>query len=445
MATVPRGYARYVLAVMVGINFLNYLDRWVGSAVAPLIQKEFRLDDFEVGLLGTAFLLVYAMAAVPFGYWADRGVRKVVIGAGVAIWSCATVLSGFVQSFAQLFVTRTLLGIGEASYYPAGTSLLGDYFPKETRGRAMSIWGAGSAVGIAVGFAGGGLMASRYGWRSAFFLAAIPGLLFAALALTMREPLRGAAEKHGPREERTRAASLSSFLQLLRIPSLRSLILARVALFFVLAGNAYWLPTTLNRRFGMSVAQAGLIAGGVLVAGALIGTLLGGWFADRQRAKHAGQARAEQANVTVGIAGFVAGAVFIVVALAGPYQVSGVPVFLPAFFLTVVCLYLYSGPYDAVLQNVVTPALRASAMTMTLLIAHLFGDAYSPAAIGLLSDRLHSLPLALLLTSSPLLLVAAVLAAMALPTIRRDTEAMEAAWALKGPAAPAAPAPSTAD
>src|SRR5205807_4411256 len=107
-------------------------------------------------LLGSAFLLVYAVAALPFGYWADRGVRKVVIGVGVTIWSIATLFTGFSRNFAHLFISRSVLGIGEAGYYPAGTSLLSDWFPKEQRGRVMSIWGAGSTIGIAAGCAGGG-------------------------------------------------------------------------------------------------------------------------------------------------------------------------------------------------------------------------------------------------------------------------------------------------
>src|SRR5256886_10542727 len=180
---VARGYARYVLAVMVGINFLNYMDRWVASAASPLIQQEFHLKDALVGLLGSAFLLVYAFAAIPFGFWADRGFRKTVVAAGVAIWSLATLFTGFARSFTQLFLCRAVLGIGEASYYPAGTSLLSDYFPKEQRGRTMSIWGAGSTVGIAVGFAGGGVIAEKFGWRNALLFAAGPRNLFSPLAL----------------------------------------------------------------------------------------------------------------------------------------------------------------------------------------------------------------------------------------------------------------------
>src|SRR5712691_2775342 len=120
---------------MVGINFLNYLDRWVAAAAAPLIQKEFHIDDAQVGLLGTAFLLVYAVAALPFGYWSDRGVRRTVIGVGVTIWSLATLFSGLAANYVQLFLSRAAVGIGEASYYPAGTSLVSDFFPKEHRGR----------------------------------------------------------------------------------------------------------------------------------------------------------------------------------------------------------------------------------------------------------------------------------------------------------------------
>src|SRR3979490_839522 len=157
-----------------------------GAAASPLIQKEFGLTDAQVGLLGSAFLLVYALAAVPFGYWADRGTRRTVVATGVAIWSRAALFTGCPRSFVQLFVSRAVLGIGEAGYYPAGTSLLSDYFPKEQRGRVMSIWGAGSTFGIAVGFAGGGYIGEKFGWRTAFFFAAIPGILFALLAFGLR-------------------------------------------------------------------------------------------------------------------------------------------------------------------------------------------------------------------------------------------------------------------
>ena len=420
-----RGYARYVLAVMVGINFLNYMDRYVGAAASPLIQKEFHLSDSQVGLLGSAFLLVYAVAAVPFGFWADRGVRKTVVAAGVAIWSLATLFTGFARSFPQLFVSRAVLGIGEAGYYPAGTSLLSDYFPKEQRGRTMSIWGAGSTFGIAVGFAGGGYIAEKFGWRSAFFFAAVPGILFALLAFGLREPLRGNAEKIGHAVERIHDASLRNFIDLLRIRTLRATILSQTLLYFVLASNAFWLPILLTRRFNLSVGQAGLLAGVVLVAGGLIGTLAGGWIADRRAKSN------PSAHLQVGIAGFLLGSIFITIALVAPLNVGPVPVFVPAFVLAVVCLYLYSGPFTALAQDVVSPGLRASAVTMLLFISHVFGDSHSTFDVGWISDRIGSLQTALLITSPTLLILAAIIAATGLSTVRRDVETMEHDWAAR--------------
>jgi MFS transporter, Spinster family, sphingosine-1-phosphate transporter len=408
---------------MVGINFLNYMDRYVAAVAAPLIQKEFGLTNTDVGLLASALLLVYAVAALPFGYWADRGVRRTVVGIGVAIWSVATLFTGFARNFFQLFLSRAVLGIGEASYYPAGTSLLSDYFPKEQRARVMSIWGVGSTIGIAIGFAGGGYVADKFGWRNAFFFAAIPGILFAVLAFALREPLRGSVEERGPALRQTRDASLRTFLNLMRIPTLRATILSQTALYFVLASNAFWLPTLLVRRFDLSVSQAGLFAGIVLVLGGLIGTLAGGWIADRLAPKN------PAAYLQVGIVGFLIGAVFIVISLVAPLNIGPIPIFVPAFLITVIALYLNAGPFTAVAQNVVSPALRASSVTMLLFVAHVFGDSHSTFDVGYLADRVGGLQSALLITSPTLLILAAILAATGLRSVKPDTQAMEEEWA----------------
>ena len=405
---------------MVGINLLNYMDRWVAASAGPVIQKELHVSDSSFGLLGTAFLLVYALAAIPFGYWGDRGVRKTVVGVGVAIWSLATLFSGFARTYLQLFVTRAVVGVGEASYYPAGTSLLSDFFPKDQRSRVMSVWGAGSTVGIAIGFAGGGIIADRLGWRSAFFFAAVPGLLFAGLAFALREPLRGAVEARGAPVARTAEAGARKFFELLKIPTLRATIVAQTLLFFVLASNAFWLPTYLHRKFEMTSTSAGLVSGAVIVVGGLIGTLAGGWLADRRARTTA------RAPLEVGIAGFIAGAVLITVALLS----GSMPVFIPAFLLTVIALYLYSGPFTAVAQNVVSPGLRASAVTVLLFVSHVFGDSHSTFDVGWLSDRFGgNLEAALLVTSPTLLVLAAVAAGIGLRSVKHDTERMEETWA----------------
>ncbi len=336
----------------------------------------------------------------------------------MTVWSLATLLTGLARNYLQLFATRAVLGIGEASYYPAGTSLLGDYFPRETRARAMSIWGAGTAFGIAAGFGGGGLVASHFGWRAAFYLTAIPGLIFAALAFGIREPLRGSAEARGPRVQRTSEVSWGKFVGLFSITTLRTTILSETILFFVLAGAANWLPLFLHRRFGLGTAGAGTLAGGVLVVGGLVGTLSGGWLGDWRSRKSA------SGNLQVGLAGFLAGSVFVTLALLAPTLAT----FLPMFLLGAIALYLYSGPFTAMKQNVVVPTLRASAVTLGLLIEHLFGDSFSPLVIGALSDQLHSLRLALLLLLPPMLLLAGAVAATGLRSVGRDTRTMEERW-----------------
>ena len=290
---------------------------------------------------------------------------------------------------------------------------------------------AGSTVGIALGFAGGGILADLFGWRAAFFIVGLPGLVFALLAWRMREPLRGAVEK-GPSLVRTADAGVKQFFDLLRIPTLRATIIAQTLLFFVLASNAFWLPTVLQRRFELSSSNAGLLAGGVIVVGGLIGTLAGGWIADRRALK------TPTAHLEVGIAGFLAGAVLVAIAIMSPLNIGPIPVFVPMFLLAVISVYLYAGPFTALSQNVVSPGLRASAVTALLFISHVFGDSHAPFDVGLISDWLGgNLQLALLITSPTLLLVAAAAAAMGLRTVKADTEKMERDWAARG-AEPAA-------
>ncbi len=412
-------YAWYVLGVMFAINFLNYLDRYVLPAAASSIQKEFHIDDTAMGAVLSAFLLFYSLTVLPFGYWADRGVRKTVIGTGVTIWSLATLVTGLTQNVFQLFAARAVLGIGEAGYFPAGTSLLGDFFAKDFRSRAASIWNSGSVFGIAVGFIGGGIVAEHFGWRWAFYGTAIPGLICAILAFRLREPARGAAEAAGPIVRRPHDVDFRAFLRLLHIPSYRSVVLSQILLYAVLAAIANWLPTYIQRRYGLSVSGASTLGGGLLIGGGLVGTLLGGWLGD-WRAR-----RAPRGYLEISAASFLAGAVLLAAALQAPSLAT----FVPLALLSAVVLYLYVAPFTALQQNVIVPTLRASGITLGLFFGHLLGDSWSSWAAGVLSDRFGSLSLALTLMAPPLLLVAALVAATGLPHAARDIENMERAWA----------------
>ena len=189
----------------------------------------------------------------------------------------------------------------------------------------------------------------------------------------------------------------------------------------------------------MSSGRAGLLAGVVIVVGGLIGTLAGGWLSDRRALE------SPKAHLETGIVGFLAGAVLITIAILSPLNVGPIPVFVPVFLLTVICLYLYAGPFTAVAQNVVSPGLRASAVTLLLFIAHVFGDSHSTFDIGFISDHIGSLQTALVITSPTLLIIAAAIAATGLRTAKPDIDGMEEEWARRsaGPdAAVAAPAPT---
>ncbi len=187
--------------VLLLINILNYADRAVLPAVLPKLQTDLGINDFQAGLLGSSFLFIYAIATLPLGALADKRTRKNIVAACVGVWSVATALAGMAQNFTQIFLLRSVLGIGEAGYAPASLSMIGDYFPKEQRGRVLSLWSIGNLIGTALGMILGGLVAVHFGWRWAFYLVGVPGLITAFLIWRAHEPRRGAFEDGEEEEE----------------------------------------------------------------------------------------------------------------------------------------------------------------------------------------------------------------------------------------------------
>ncbi len=418
-----RSHAAQVLWIMFAINFLNYMDRFILPSVLSSIQKEFRISDFQAGLLATAFTLVYAVAALPFGVWADRGIRKNVVAVGVGLWSLATLFTGAAGNFATLFAARAAVGVGEAGYYPAGTSLLVDYFPKERRAWMLGLWNVGASLGVAVGFAMGGLIAGALGWRWAFYFTAIPGAVCTVLAYRMREPRRGGDQAPIPPPADARAIPfLRAARQILRIPTMRVALIAQTLNFFVLGAAVLWFPTLLQRRFQLSEGKAGLISGGVLVLAGIIGTLGGGRLADKLLP------RLPAARLLVTGAAFLASAPLLVISLLA----NSLAVLVPLFFLAGVCLQAYNGPMSALMQDVVTPRLRAVAVALSLVVAHVLGDAFSPSLVGGISDRLgndrgdalgHHLTSALGFTLPPVILAAGLVCLLGLRYVEADNRA----------------------
>ncbi|GAC1564916.1 MAG: MFS transporter [Ktedonobacteraceae bacterium] len=424
--TPTAGQARFAFSILFVINVLNYADRYVLPAILPKIadpKQGLGLTSFQQGLLGSSFLLVYGFAALPLGVWADRGVRKNIVSLCVGIWSIATVMTGFTRNFMQIFSVRAVLGIGEAGYAPASLSLLGDYFVKARRGRILSYWSAGTLIGTAIGFAFGGLIADALGWRYAFFLVGIPGLISALLAGRMLEPRRGVFDSDQENGSETMAEAAhggigkdfwGSVKKLSSIPTYWVLVGALVFSFFTIGGTSFWLPSYFVDIFHLSVGQAGIISGGVLVASGLVGTVVGGWLADFAQRKR------PEGRLFIATLGFLIGGPLVLIALF----IHTLALFIAVFVIAAISLNFCTGPLNAVIQDVIAPEMRATALGLSLLLAHLLGDAAAPSVIGAIASNL-SLGTALTLTAPTCLILAGLICLLGLRTVDHDMRNMQ--------------------
>jgi len=425
LARPSRGQARFAFTVLLIINILNYADRYVLSAVLPQIKHEFNMTDFQGGLLISSFLIVYAVATLPIGVWADRGIRKNIIALCVGIWSVATTFAGFTRNLFQLFSMRSILGIGEAGYAPASLSLLGDFFSKTHRGRVLSFWSIGTLLGAAIGVALGGRVADTLGWRWAFYIVGIPGLIAAFLAWRMKEPERGVFDsEEGEVGEYTADTAVAhgtieknfwgTARKLFKIPTYWVLLGALTFSFFTIGGTSFWLTTYLTRAFSLSLTEAGSISGSVLIVSGLTGTVVGGWLADFL------QRRRPEGRMITSVIGFLIGAPLVLLALS----IHTLPLFVGVFVVAAISLNFCTGSLNAVIQDVIAPNMRATAVGLALLLAHLLGDAAAPTVIGLISDR-TSLGVALLVTAPIFLFLAGLVCLLGVKTVASDMRRMQ--------------------
>lgn len=364
----------FALWVLFGINTMNFYDRMILSVVAEPIRKEWALSDSALGLLGTAFTLLYAFVGVPFGRMADTQPRKWILSAGCALWSVLTAVSGMAQSFWTLFVARLGVGVGEASCAPAANSLLGDLYPPKQRSRALSIFMLGLPVGMFLSFLISGLVASAYGWRAAFYVALIPGLLLAALALWMPEPARGASEGRVDTAHRPG----SPYLVVLGIPTLIWIIISGALHNFNMYAATSFMTAFLARYHTLDLKSAAFAASVIFGVSGIVGLLAGGWAADRFGGKRT-DGRLLLSAVTL-----AAAAPCVYLALRQPGGAVVPFVLLMGAGLAFVYVY-YSSVYAAI-QDVVEPSLRGTAMALYFFAMYVLGGSLGPLGTGMLSD-----------------------------------------------------------
>jgi len=403
--------ARTALALLLGINLFNYIDRFVLAAVEPNIRAAFFApgDPNAMAMTGTlapAFLVTYMLSAPVLGFLADRFSRWVIVGVCVILWSFATAASGFAATFVALFATRIFVGIGEGGYGPAAPTILADHFTLQMRGRIMAIFCAAIPVGSALGYVLGGLINHQLGWRWAFYLVAIPGIILGLVCFFQKDP-RVRTDVPGER----RQARKENYLALLRTRSFVFNCMAQTAMTFALGGLAFWMSAYLIFR-NQSPALATPIFGGITVVAGLLSTLLGGFIADRLQKRFSGSY-----FLVSGLGMLLAFPLFIGMIYA-PFPLAWVFLFGAVFFV-----FLNTGPSNAALANVAGPQVRATAFALNILIIHFFGDALSPPLLGLIAGR-SNMNVAFLVISVAIL-ISGIIWLLGMKYLAADTAAVE--------------------
>ncbi|MDH4049214.1 MAG: MFS transporter [Gammaproteobacteria bacterium] len=371
---------RYVLAVLVVVYTFNFIDRQILAILLPSIKAEFAVNDWVLGFLsGPAFAVFYATLGVPIALLGDRWNRRNLIAIALALWSGMTALSGAALTVTQLALARVGVGIGEAGCSPPAHSMISDYYPPEKRSAAMGIYTAGISIGIMIAFLAGGWVAQNIGWREAFFIVGIPGLVLALIVrFTIREPDRGMSEGRVDSGERPGIPYVAKFL-------FRRKSFVHMAVGSGLAAfNGYsvisFFPSFLNRSHGMNVAEIGVYLGLILGIAGAAGFAGGGYFAD-----HVGKTSRRKSLIGVAAATLIAWLCMVpVYIVASPYTA------LTLFVIPAALSNFYLATTIAQTQGLVGLRMRAVASAILFFILNIIGLGLGPPLAGMLSDALAS-------------------------------------------------------
>jgi MFS transporter, Spinster family, sphingosine-1-phosphate transporter len=441
--------AGYALALLFLINLLNYIDRYVLAAVVGPIKKTFfsqsgggigsdsltavvnwfqnrlgfKPEDALLGLLGTAFMVMYMVGAPVFARMAGRKSRWGIVALGVILWSLASGASGLAATFFILLLTRCFVGIGEAAYGPVAPDMISDLYPIESRGRLLARFYIALPVGSALGYMLGSLIANSgigewsarwlgtgsESWRWAFFIVTLPGIALGLWSLFMKEPPRG--EPGSRKTEKKSEAPWRQYWILIHTPSYVLCTLGMTAMTFAIGGIAFWMPYYLEGKPG-AASNSTVIFGAIMAVAGLSATLLGGMAGDKLRARFPGS-------------------YFLV---SGAAMIAGFPIFLAALhapfpwaiwiliFLTCFCLFFNTGPTNTILANVTHPSMRAVGFALNIFVIHALGDVISPVVIGFLNDYFGDMNKSFFVVGL-MFLAAGIFWLLGVRYLKRDTDA----------------------
>jgi len=372
-------YRIYVLVLLTVISAISSIDRQILDILVEPIRLEFKLSDGEVGALnGLAYAGVYALAVIPLARLADRWPRKLVISVCVLFWSLATTLSSLARSYVQLFAARVGVGLGEAGLSSPGPAMLSDLFPRSQRGTVTSIYMTGPAIGIGIAYGLGGWIATEYGWRAAFLVAGIPGLIMAPIFyLTVRNVPKGMSD--GATKDVRPPGLWQTLKTVLAIRTLAYMVAALIMQGFITQGVQRWIPAYLTRSQGLEAVDYGAQLGTAIAVGNFAGHLIGGPLADLLGRR--------DMRWQFGIA------VFAVVGVAATNFALFTTASLGAFYLLAGLLAMLGGLFAAPLIMICTSLppvwARATTTAIALMGVYLFGYGLGPAVIGAISDLLE--------------------------------------------------------
>lgn len=375
--------ARFALAVLFGINLMNFFDRQIAGALLEQIRVEFGINDTQSAWVNTAFTLIYAAVGVPLGRLSDTWKRTRLIAIGVTFWSVLTATSGLAIGYWSYLFTRMGVGIGEASCAPAGQALIGDLYPPERRARAMGIFMMGLPLGLFASYLLSGIIAAAWGWRAAFFVACVPGLILAVLALRIREPARGASEARAGAASSVQSSASGGFFDgfavVLKVPTLWWIILSGILFNFHAYAVNMFQSAFLQRFHGIGLAEASKLSAFSLGLAGAIGLLVGGALGDRLRMKFA------NGRLLLAAVGMLCAAPCIYIALEQPQ--GSVTVFTILMAASSACTFVYYATVYSAIQDIVPPQLRGTAVSVYFFAFYVLGASFGPTIMGALSDH----------------------------------------------------------
>ena len=370
----------YALGILVIVYTFNFIDRNILSILLQSIKTDLNLSDTSLGLLsGFAFAAFYATLGIPIAKYADRGNRRNLISISLAIWSLMTALSGLAQNFLHLLLARIGVGIGEAGCSPPAHSMISDYFPANKRSTALGIYSLGIPFGIMFGLFAGGWIDEIFGWRAAFFIVGVPGILIAIIfRFTVKEPIRGQAE--GKVASDIQPTIYETISYLLRKKSFRHLAFAASLAAFVGYGGINWLPSFFQRSYGMATSDVGWYLGLILGLPGGLGIFLGGYLSD-----YFGSRDVRWSLWVAAIAMGITAPLYYLVYLSPTANTSLLWLIIP-----IALGNFYQAATFSQTQGVVELKMRSVAAAILLFIINIIGLGFGPSAVGILSDILQS-------------------------------------------------------